>query len=178
MALIGAGMGLVVLALLITVQNSVERNQLGMATSLNQFSRSIGGAVGVAVMGAVLSISLNSHLSEIQQASGLSETEVADVVRNPSALVDTGSRTKLPPALLHSMESALGGGLHNVFIAGVAFAGLALLSGFWLPSRRIGDGPPAAEPHVATSAAECEQLLMAEMTAIDSEHEPVAVEGE
>jgi EmrB/QacA subfamily drug resistance transporter len=179
MALIGSGMGLVVLALLITVQNSVERNQMGMATSLNQFSRSIGGAVGVAVMGAVLSISLISHLSEIQMASGLPENEVADVVRNPSALIDPASRSKLPPALLSSMESALGGALHNVFLVGVAFAGFGLLSGFWLPSRKVGDVPPAGAPqHVATSAAECEQLLMAEMTALDAEHEPVAVEGE
>jgi EmrB/QacA subfamily drug resistance transporter len=179
MALIGSGMGLVVLALLITVQNSVERNQLGMATSLNQFSRSIGGAVGVAVMGAVLSISLIAHLSEIQLASGLPESDVADVVRNPSALIDPASRTKLPPALLHSMESALGRALHNVFLVGVAFAGFGLVSGFWLPSRRVGDAPAArVTHHVATSAAECEQLLMAEMTAMDAEHEPVAVEGE
>ncbi|MGB8510741.1 MAG: MDR family MFS transporter, partial [Pyrinomonadaceae bacterium] len=55
LVLIGAGLGLTMLTLLIAVQQAVPRAQLGVATSLNQFARSIGGAVGVAVMGAVLS---------------------------------------------------------------------------------------------------------------------------
>ncbi|HEX8096796.1 MAG TPA: MDR family MFS transporter, partial [Pyrinomonadaceae bacterium] len=62
--IIGAGLGLTMLTLLIAVQQAVGRTQLGIATSLNQFSRSIGGAVGVAVMGAVLSAGLASHLME------------------------------------------------------------------------------------------------------------------
>ena len=176
MALIGSGMGLVVLALLIAVQNSVERTQLGIATSLNQFSRSIGGAVGVALMGAVLSISLNSHLEDIQQTSGLPEAEVARVVHNPSALIDPGARVTLPPSLLASMKGALGGALHKVFLVGVLLAGLALVSGFWLPATRLGEAAPARAQHVATTPAECEQLLMAEMTNLDAEHEPVAVD--
>ena len=176
MALIGSGMGLVVLALLITVQNSVPRSQLGIATSLNQFSRSIGGAVGVAVMGAVLSISLNLHLADIQHSSDLPAAEVAAVVHNPSALIDTAARAKLPATLLQSIQSALGSALHNVFLVGVLFAGLALLSGFWLPARHLGTKAAGPEPHVASSAGECEQLLMAEMTTLDPEHEPVAVD--
>ena len=43
-----AGMGLSMLSLLLAVQHGVERSQLGLATSLNQFSRSIGAAIGVA----------------------------------------------------------------------------------------------------------------------------------
>src|SRR3712207_8406543 len=55
LVLIGAGLGLTMLTLLIAVQQAVPRTQLGTATSFNQFARSIGGAVGVAVMGAGLS---------------------------------------------------------------------------------------------------------------------------
>jgi hypothetical protein len=54
LVLIGAGLGLTMLTLLIAVQQAVERTKLGVATSLNQFSRAIGGAFGVAIMGAVL----------------------------------------------------------------------------------------------------------------------------
>jgi hypothetical protein len=39
--------------MLIAVQSAVPRSDLGVATSLTQFFRSVGGAVGVAVMGAV-----------------------------------------------------------------------------------------------------------------------------
>ena len=49
----GIGMGLTMVPMLIAVQSAVPRSDLGVATSLTQFFRSVGGAVGVAVMGAV-----------------------------------------------------------------------------------------------------------------------------
>ena len=49
----GVGMGLSMVPMLIAVQSAVPRADLGVATSLTQFFRSVGGAVGVAVMGAV-----------------------------------------------------------------------------------------------------------------------------
>jgi EmrB/QacA subfamily drug resistance transporter len=182
MGLMGSGMGLVMLALLITMQNSVSRTQLGIVTSINQFARSIGGAVGVAVMGAVMAISLGMRLSDVQRTSGLSQSEVARIVRNPSAIVEPASRAQLErsyPSLIKPMEDALSGALHNAFLVGAVFAGLGLISGFWLPSE-LSKAEESREPatHVASSPAECERLLMAEMTTLDPEHEPEAVERE
>jgi EmrB/QacA subfamily drug resistance transporter len=51
---IGAGMGAFTAPLLIVIQSSVPWERRGAATALNQFARTIGGAVGVAVMGVVL----------------------------------------------------------------------------------------------------------------------------
>lgn len=174
MALMGSGMGLVNFALLITMQNSVGRSQLGIATSLNQFSRSIGQTVGVAVMGTVMTISLTAYLSEIQQKSGLPAEEVSRIVHNSSELIDPVSRAHLKPELLSAMQTALGGALHNVFLVGTLFALLALLSGFLLPSKRIEVETDAAleAERIPRTLAECERLLMAEMTTIDAEHEP------
>jgi len=176
----GIGMGLVMFALLITVQNSVGRSQLGIATSLNQFSRSIGQTVGVAIMGTVMTISLASHIAEIQKESGLPEADVARVVHNPSALIDPIARAAQKPELLKAMSGALAGALHNVFLTGVAFAVLALLSGFWLPAGRMEVETEAARvaENIPRTPAECERLLMAEMTTIDSEHEPAMAEKE
>jgi hypothetical protein len=47
-------MGLLSTPLLIVIQSSVGWAQRGSATALNQFSRTIGGAVGVSLMGALL----------------------------------------------------------------------------------------------------------------------------
>lgn len=171
----GIGMGLVMFALLITVQNSVGRNQLGIATSLNQFSRSIGQTVGVAVMGTIMTIGLASHVAEIQRESGLPEAEVARVVHNPSKLIDPHARTQQKPELIRAMSNALGGALRNVFMTGAAIAALALLSGFWLPPGHLK--PVDAEEKIPSSTAECERLLMAEMTTIDPEHEPAIEES-
>ncbi|HEX3628959.1 MAG TPA: MDR family MFS transporter [Candidatus Dormibacteraeota bacterium] len=51
---VGAGMGTFTAPLLIVIQSSVDWGQRGAVTALNQFSRTIGGAVGVAVMGVIL----------------------------------------------------------------------------------------------------------------------------
>ena len=52
--IIGLGMGAFSAPLLIVIQSSVDWLQRGSATALNQFSRTIGGAVGVALMGVIL----------------------------------------------------------------------------------------------------------------------------
>jgi MFS family permease len=58
LGVMGTGMGMAMLSLLLAGQSAVPREQLGIATSLGQFSRSIGGAVGVALMGTVMTASL------------------------------------------------------------------------------------------------------------------------
>jgi len=174
----GIGMGLVMFALLITVQNSVDRSQLGIATSLNQFSRSIGQTVGVAVMGTVMTISLASHIAEIQKESGLPEADVARTVHNPSALIDPIARAAQNPELIKAMKGALSGALHNVFLTGVAFAVLAFLSGFWLPAGEMKTETKAAkgQDKIPRTPAECQRMLMAEMTTMDAEQEPAMAE--
>ena len=58
----GAGMGLIMVPMLIAVQNAVAASELGAATSLTQFFRTIGGAIGVSVMGAVMAHRLQGGL--------------------------------------------------------------------------------------------------------------------
>ena len=60
--LAGVGMGLVVVPMLIAVQSVVARQDLGAATSMTQFFMSIGGALGLSVMGAVMSQRLHVAL--------------------------------------------------------------------------------------------------------------------
>ena len=118
---IGAGLGLVMLTLLIASQHSVRREQLGITTSLNQFSRSIGGAIGVAVLGALLSAGLARYSS------------------NPNALVNPEARAHLPAAELARLRGALEGTLRNIFATSAAVVGLALLGAFTLPGGRFGE---------------------------------------
>ena len=58
LTLMGAGMGMTMLSLVLAMQNVVPRRHLGVATSFGQFTRSIGGAIGVALLGAVIAGSL------------------------------------------------------------------------------------------------------------------------
>src|SRR5262249_31204151 len=133
MALMGAGMGMVMIVLLIMMQDAVARNQLGIVTSLNLFCRSIGGALGVAVMGAVMTAELGSQVAQIQRESGLPAADLAPILHNLGALVEPAARSHLSAALLAALQTALGRSLHYVFIIGAVFATLALMSGLWLP---------------------------------------------
>jgi EmrB/QacA subfamily drug resistance transporter len=60
--LAGVGMGLTMVPMLIAVQSAVPRTQLGAATSMTQFFRTIGGMVGLSVMGTVMAQRLETGL--------------------------------------------------------------------------------------------------------------------
>jgi MFS family permease len=50
--------------LVVAVQNSVDRRELGVATATTGFFRALGGAVGAAVLGAVFAAQAGAHASE------------------------------------------------------------------------------------------------------------------
>ena len=70
-ALAGVGMGLVVVPMLIAVQSAVDRRDLGVATSLIQLMMSIGGMLGVAVMGTVMAHRLDGGLPLVAALHGV-----------------------------------------------------------------------------------------------------------
>ncbi|HKS30429.1 MAG TPA: MDR family MFS transporter [Pyrinomonadaceae bacterium] len=174
LVMIGAGLGLTMLTLLIAVQQAVPRSQLGIATSLNQFFRSIGGAVGVAVMGTVLSAGLTSYLSDFSSRNpqALAPERAAELAANPNALIEPAARATLPPTALEALQSALASAIHNVFWVATVVSALALLAVFALPraSEEHASHPPSEE---ACSAEQCERLVAAELATFDPEHEPV-----
>jgi EmrB/QacA subfamily drug resistance transporter len=172
--MIGAGLGLTMLTLLIAVQQAVPRAQLGIATSLNQFFRSIGGAVGVAVMGTVLSAGLTSYLSDFagKNPTALTSERAAELAANPNALIEPAARATLSPTALDALQNALASAIHNVFWVATIVAALALLASFALP--RAGESTASQPPTNETcSTAECERLVAAELATFDPEHEPV-----
>ena len=94
----GVGMGFSIPPFLIAVQTTVERRQLGTATSTMQFSRSIGGTLGVSVMGAALSARLASNLS----ASGLDPqlvSQLLDPLPGSEAVINAGARIAVADAI-------------------------------------------------------------------------------
>ncbi len=109
-ALMGTGLGFAMLSLLLAVQHSVARSELGVATSLNLFARSIGGAVGVAIMGAIL-------------AAGLGGSRLGPGVLDREGLAG------LSPELKHLLIVSL----QRAFTTGAVAAGLALVTAFWVP---------------------------------------------
>lgn len=61
---IGGGMGLVATPTLIAAQSSVGWSERGVVTGTNLFARSIGSAIGVAVLGAIVNAKLGAHAGD------------------------------------------------------------------------------------------------------------------
>jgi MFS family permease len=172
--LIGAGLGLSMLTLLIVVQQAVPSTQLGIATSLNQFSRSIGGAVGVAVMGAVLSAGLASNLEALAKGRPdvLAPEAAAKLAEDPNALIDPKSRAALSSGELEALQSSMAKAIERVFWSGAVFSALALLAVLWLPERLQSLNILRREE--AGSSETGERMLIAEMATLEPEDQPVA----
>lgn len=113
LGMMGVGMGFAIPSFLIAVQSSVAKRDMGTATSTLQFSRSIGGTLGVSVMGALLS----SRLAAALTAVGVDPTSVS-----LNSLIDpvAGSST----ALDNSLHDALAVAMQGIFV--VAFLAAAL----------------------------------------------------
>ncbi len=165
--IIGAGLGLSMLTLLIAVQQAVERSKLGIATSLNQFSRSIGGAIGVAVMGALLTASLAGELKSVADDGGpLTPQMATEFSSNPNALIEPSEKAALNESVLDLLQDALARAIHPVFWAGAVAAALGLLVVLFLP--REGDEEESVDG---------ERLIMAEQTTINARNQPHVTEG-
>lgn len=169
LVLIGAGLGLTMLTLLIAVQQAVERSKLGIATSLNQFSRSIGGALGVAIMGAVLVAGLSTQLHAVaeNEASGFTHEQASAFASNPNAIIEPSAKAALEPKTLTILQQAMAGAIHPVFWVGAIMSLLALVAALFLPK------PIHAEVDV-----EGERLVMAEQTNINARNQPTACDDD
>lgn len=113
-ALVGAGMGLSTTAMLIAIQNSVGRAQRGVVTAMATFTRTIGGAIGVAAMGTMLTAGMASRLSNLD--SDLQSTD---------ALLDADVRATLPLAVYDQLRYALSATLQDIYVATFILAVLA-----------------------------------------------------
>lgn len=128
LGLMGIGMGLSVPAFLIAVQSTVRRQDLGVATSTLQFSRSIGGTLGVSVLGVILSSGLASQLL----SRGIDPSSVS-----LESLIDPLASVNASAALGGPLREALGVAIAALFIFSFVAALLGLVVVFFAPPGRI-----------------------------------------
>jgi len=125
-ALMGMGMGLSIPALLVSVQTAVSKKHLGIATSTIQYSRSIGGTLGVSVMGAAFSAGLARRLI----SAGLDPAAISI-----NSLLDPLSQSST--SFGETLQQALGGSMAGMFFIAFAAAAAGLLVVLFTPSGTI-----------------------------------------
>ena len=131
----GLGLGITFPSFTISVQNAVPHNLLGVVTSATQFYRSVGGALGLAVLGSYMASRFAAGLSDSLPAEvrrALPEEQLNEMSNNPQVLVNpealAGLKTSLADGgeqgaevlsiLLMTLRESLAGAISDVFVLG------------------------------------------------------------
>jgi MFS family permease len=154
MLVVGLGLGMVMQVLVLAAQNAVPYRLLGVATSGSTLFRSVGGAVGVSLFGAIFANRLAHELG-----SRLPRGTRLPAAANPAAV-------KRLPAVVHApYVAAFSAALHPVFLTAAGIMFLAFLLTWLLPEVPLraaaaeGIGETFASPREDKSERELERIL-------------------
>jgi EmrB/QacA subfamily drug resistance transporter len=119
MAVLGLGLGATMQNLVLSVQNNAAQADMGSASSLVAFFRSLGGSVGVAALGAVL-----SHQVSTQVTAGLGQMGLATNAQQSHDIPDLST---LPTPVRDLFQQAFGDATGHLFLVALPFAVVALV---------------------------------------------------
>ena len=162
LAMLGVGIGMIFPTLTLSYQSAVEFSELGVATSLNQFCRSMGSTLGSAVFGSILVLRFTTGLhGGVPQAVGdWLDSPSGAGVRDPQSALNPDATAalreqlavafpNLPDAadlVLRSIQDSLAAALHTVFFIGAAVMVCGLIGSIvWreIPMRRTTQSAPS-----------------------------------
>ena len=111
---VGLGMGFVSLTTLIVVQDSVEPANLGTATSFHQFSRTMGGTIGVGLCGGIVTDRLINELTAAGQ--NLPETLIRKLEESMANLFQKEFQAMIPHGMESMLQDAVLNGVYLAFV--------------------------------------------------------------
>ena len=119
MAVLGLGLGATMQNLVLAVQNNAAQADMGAASSVVTFFRSMGGSIGVSALGAVL-----AHQVAAKVTAGLAAMGISVAGHQSHGIPDLD---KLPPAMRALYEHSFGASIGELFLVAMPFAMLALV---------------------------------------------------
>ena len=119
MGLVGIGVGMSMQNLVLAVQNTVDASDIGAASATVAFFRSLGGTIGVSVLGAVLS----SHVATLV-ASGLSTLGIAAPAGGSTSL----DFSSLPAPVAEVVRAAYGDGTARIFLIAAVISVISVIA--------------------------------------------------
>ncbi|MBV8692876.1 MAG: MFS transporter [Actinobacteria bacterium] len=147
MVILGAGMGAIIQVMVLAVQNAVEHRDLGTATGVETFSRSMGSSFGVAAFGAILNNRLAYHLPRLLPPGAALGVDQRTLTASPQAI------RRLPPNVQHAVIEALARSIHVTFLVGVPLVAIAFLVTFLLKETPLRTTAHLTVPAETTTGA-------------------------
>ena len=145
----GSGLGFTMQVVVTAVQNSVDRRNMGVATASVTFFRSMGGAIGTALLGAILNIQLKHHLSEIVGAAQ------GHPPGGPIRTDDVTAIQTLPEPIKSWVLEAFTRAMDDVFLVAVPFMAVAFVIALTMhekPLRGRGEHSDSATPSASADS--------------------------
>ncbi|MFD7625095.1 MDR family MFS transporter [Streptomyces sp. NPDC059851] len=148
MALTGLGLGMMMQNLVLATQNQVAPEDLGAASSVVTFFRSLGGAVGVSALGALMAHRVTHYVQDGLAPLGPKAAALGHGGTAGRAIPDLGG---LPAPLREVIESAYGHGVGDVFLYAAPSALLALLLVVRIKEVALKSKPSAHTPPASSA---------------------------
>jgi len=164
MAVLGLGMGMFMQPLVLAMQNIVKMEDLGVATSTNTFARTLGGAIGTSVLGAIMNATLDTGLDANlpgaissltpEQASGFDASDLSAITESPTAIAS------LPDPIRSVVQLAFTDGLDDVFLVAACITAASIVLTLLLPNLVLRGAPDERpdDPDTAAHAIRADTL--------------------
>ncbi|MDP9241398.1 MAG: MFS transporter [Actinomycetota bacterium] len=141
LVILGLGLGCVMQVLILAVQNAVDRRDMGAATSSTAFFRTLGGAFGTAIFGAVLTARLHYWQPKLLPAAA------GGVTGGDASLFSDPQAIKALPGPIHdAVLQMFVRSIDTVFLVAVPIVLLGLLLAFVMPDQALKGHEAAGSP--------------------------------
>jgi EmrB/QacA subfamily drug resistance transporter len=161
MALMASGLALTASPATEAIMGALPRDKAGAGSAVNDTTREVGGTLGVAIVGSVMSTAYGSHVAHA--LAGLGAPEAARAIARQSIVAGLDVAGHFPPALrAAAADAARQSFMHGLWAGSLVAAGAtavaALATLAFLPARvrrPAEDTADTAQPVQAVPAAEC-----------------------
>lgn len=166
--ILGLGMGMTMQNLVLAVQNNVTPDNLGAATSTVTFFRSLGGAAGVSVLGAVLSNHVTDLIASGLRAVGINPAQTGGSDAGLSNL------NELPSPIADIVRGAYGDGTARIFLVAGVMAALSLVAILFIKEVALKTSSSLEESaQLAASAPELLDTELMDTAKVDAEFDGI-----
>ncbi|WP_245993429.1 MDR family MFS transporter [Nocardioides immobilis] len=161
MVVVGLGIGATMQNLVLAVQNTAPPRDLGAASSVVAFFRTMGGSIGVSALGAVLAHQVSSQVKDgiagLAADGRLSPKQLAGLQHSAGDIPDLDA---LPGPVQAVYEAAMGNATGHLFLIALPFAIVAFVCVLFLKETplRTHSGPAEVAPEATSDLDEIEEL--------------------
>ena len=163
--LFGAGLGLIMQVVVLVTQNAVAPNDIGSATSTNNYFREVGASLGVAIFGALFTNRLSENLTKVFTDAGADAASAGQA----TATLDPQTLNELPDEVRDGIVTAYADSLAPVFWYLIPFLLLAFVLALFLKQIPLSDTAGMVARGEAIGGEEAELLEAEQRRAAQSE---------